>query len=282
MSGEAERLLERLAHAVERRFYGKYRALVVDNEDPEKLGRLRVRVPSVLGDQVVTGWASACVPWGGDMNRGFLFVPDVGAGVWIEFEEGDLEFPVWVGTFWSKPGGDSEVPKPNGPDGVEAGAVQDPPTRRIIKSTRGHTVQMEDAEDDGELRILVCDGQNENRILFSSKGITITGRDNTVTMGDDGVVIEDRNGNTVTQESSGTTVKDANGNEIVMGPAGIRLGSGSAADPFVLGQQFAAQVQSFMTALATHTHVGNLGAPTSPPMAPMTLTVPLSAKHKVE
>ena len=88
-----ERVVARLAERVEQRYYGKYRGFVVDNKDPAQLGRLRLRVPSVLGTDVVTGWASACVPFGGAADQGFLFIPDPGAGVWVEFEEGDLEFP---------------------------------------------------------------------------------------------------------------------------------------------------------------------------------------------
>ena len=99
-----ERVVADLVRKIENRFYGKYRALVVDNEDPESLGRLKLQVPSVLGDEVVTGWATPCVPYGGAANQGWLTIPDVGAGVWIEFEEGDLEFPIWVGTYWSAPG----------------------------------------------------------------------------------------------------------------------------------------------------------------------------------
>ncbi|HEX2187455.1 MAG TPA: phage baseplate assembly protein V, partial [Longimicrobiaceae bacterium] len=94
---EMEQLVGRLAEESERRFYGKYRGFVVDNDDPEQLGRLRLVVPSVLGPEVVTGWAAACVPYGGAAGMGTLFVPEVDAGVWVEFEEGDLEFPVWVG-----------------------------------------------------------------------------------------------------------------------------------------------------------------------------------------
>ena len=84
-----------------------------------KLGRLKLKVPSVLGGDVVTGWATPCAPYGGAADQGFLFIPDVGAGVWTEFEEGDLEFPIWAGTFWSQPNSESELPKPNkGSDGI--------------------------------------------------------------------------------------------------------------------------------------------------------------------
>ena len=108
-----ERVVADLAQRLEQRFYGKYLGFVVDNADPEFLGRLKLQVPSILGDQVVTGWAMPCVPYGGSAGAGLLAIPETEAGVWVEFEEGDLEFPIWVGTFWSKPGGDSELPKPN-------------------------------------------------------------------------------------------------------------------------------------------------------------------------
>jgi Type VI secretion system/phage-baseplate injector OB domain len=146
-----------------------------------------MRVPSVLGLNVVTGWALPCVSYGGHGNQGFLCIPERNAGVWVEFEEGDLEFPIWVGTFWSKPGGDSELPKPNNADGSEHGSVQSPPTRKIIKTHKGHTIQFEDA--DGEERIIICDGERENRIVFSQGGISIESKDNTIAMTDQGITI---------------------------------------------------------------------------------------------
>jgi hypothetical protein len=79
-----ERVVADLVEKAERRFYGKYRGTVVDNDDPSRLGRLKVSVPSVLGPNVVTGWATPCVPYGGAAGQGFLFVPQRGAGVWVE------------------------------------------------------------------------------------------------------------------------------------------------------------------------------------------------------
>jgi len=167
----SEKLIANLTRKVEGRYYGKYRGMVVDNQDPEHLGRLRVRVPRVLGPDVVTGWAMPCVPYGGDRNQGFLCLPDLGGAGRVEFEAGDLELPIWVGTFWSKPGGESELPKSNNGDGSEQGESQNPATRKIFKTTKGHTIQFED--DGDEERILICDGQNENRIVFGSDGMSI-------------------------------------------------------------------------------------------------------------
>jgi uncharacterized protein involved in type VI secretion and phage assembly len=169
---DLDRVVANLVQQVERRYYGKYRGFVVDNADPEHLGRLMLRVPSVLGNDVVTGWATPCVPYGGGANQGILFIPEADAGVWVEFEEGDLEFPLWVGTFWSKPGGESELPKPNDADGTEQGSVQGPPTRKIIKTKAGHTLQFEDA--DGSESITIYDAINQHVIVMDTNGITVT------------------------------------------------------------------------------------------------------------
>lgn len=253
-----ENVVARLAEAVEHRFYGKYRGIVVDNDDPEKLGRLRATVPSLLGDEVVTGWATPCVPYGGAPDRGLLFVPEAEAGVWIEFEEGDLEFPIWVGTYWSKPGGEPEPPKTNGADGSEAGSVQRPPTRKIVKTSAGHTIQFEDADD--EVRIIICDGQNENRIVLGSAGIKVVNKDNVVTMADAGITIEDANGNQIEQSSTGTVIKDKNGSTITMDATSAGFPP-STPGVSVVGSKKVV-LEGLIDFLMAHTHVGNMGAPT--------------------
>ena len=85
-------VIERLRN----RFFGKYRGVVTDVD--AKTMRLKANVPAVLGLQA-TGWARPCVPFAGP-NMGFAFLPDVGAGVWIEFEAGDVSLPIWSGCFW--------------------------------------------------------------------------------------------------------------------------------------------------------------------------------------
>ena len=217
---DLEKMVANLVQQVERRFYGKYRGFVVSTEDPKHLGRLRLQVPSVLGPEVVTGWALPCVPYGGQENQGFLCIPEVGAGVWVEFEEGDLEFPIWVGTFWSEPGGESEIPTPNNADGQERKNEQNPPTRKIIKTAKGHTIQFEDAK--GEEMVIIVEATHKHVVTLNEEGIQIT----------DGV----------------------NGNSIVMGQGGIRIGSSGASEPFVLGNQFMAHVNTFLTGLNDHTH----------------------------
>ena len=185
---ELERVVADLVEKAERRFYGKYRGTVIDSDDPSRLGRLKVSVPSVLGQDVVTGWATPCVPYGGAAGQGFLFIPERGAGVWVEFEEGDLEFPIWVGTFWCQPGGESQAPKPNAHGGTEMSQVQQPPTRKIIKSAKGHTIQFEDA-DDAET-ILVREGRKGHLITMGRAGIRIVdGAGNSIEMTDSAMTL---------------------------------------------------------------------------------------------
>jgi Type VI secretion system/phage-baseplate injector OB domain len=85
-------------------FYGKYRGKVENNIDPMQMGRVQVSVPAVLGEGTLS-WAMPCVPYAGP-GVGFFAVPPNGANVWVEFEGGDTDFPIWTGCFW----GTGEVP----------------------------------------------------------------------------------------------------------------------------------------------------------------------------
>lgn len=83
-------------------YYGKYRAFVVDNNDPDKQGRIKVQVPYISGDGVI-GWCLPCVPVacknGGDFN-----IPKVGSFVWVEFEHGDIKYPIYTGGIYGSQG----------------------------------------------------------------------------------------------------------------------------------------------------------------------------------
>lgn len=113
------------------RFYGKYRGVVTDNADPDSLGRIRAKVPAVLHD-VESPWALPCVPYAG-ANQGLYTLPEVDAGVWIEFEGGDPALPIWSGCWWS----DGELPK------NESGSDAKP-ERRILRSNTGLMVALDD------------------------------------------------------------------------------------------------------------------------------------------
>ena len=81
-----------------KKFYGKYRGTVINNIDPMQIGRIQAMVPDVSA-LLPTSWAMPCVPIAGK-QMGTYFVPQLGAGVWIEFEQGDPDYPIWVGGFW--------------------------------------------------------------------------------------------------------------------------------------------------------------------------------------
>jgi len=88
-----------------RTFYGKYRGTVVNNVDPMQIGRIQVMVPDV-SNLMLSSWAMPCVPVAG-IQMGLFTVPPIGAGVWVEFERGDADHPIWVGGYW---GSAAEVP----------------------------------------------------------------------------------------------------------------------------------------------------------------------------
>jgi hypothetical protein len=87
------------------KFYGKYRGTVLMNEDPMQMGRIIAMVPDV-STVMPTSWAMPCFPATG-IQYGICVIPPLGAGVWIEFEQGDPDFPIWTGGFY---GSAAEVP----------------------------------------------------------------------------------------------------------------------------------------------------------------------------
>lgn len=102
--------LERKDANYGKKFYGKYRAIVTNNKDSDpttgRMGRIKVKCPKVLGEDEST-WCTPCLPFAGP-SKGTLFMPKVGDTVWVEFEEGDPDKPIWVGNWW----GTGERPAP--------------------------------------------------------------------------------------------------------------------------------------------------------------------------
>jgi uncharacterized protein involved in type VI secretion and phage assembly len=88
-----------------KKYHGKYRGTVVNNIDPEQRGRVQAIVPDVSGI-VPSSWAEPSLPVGGPQT-GMFTVPQFGAGVWIEFEQGNPDYPIWTGCYW---GNTAEVP----------------------------------------------------------------------------------------------------------------------------------------------------------------------------
>jgi uncharacterized protein involved in type VI secretion and phage assembly len=145
-------VLSRLVERVEGRYFGKYRGVVTNVDDPQNLGRLQAQVPRILGTET-TGWALPAFAYGGASEEGFFAVPDVGAGVWIEFEEGDLSYPVWTGTWYQS----GQIPE------------SATPKQKVLKTTSGHKIVL----DDDASSVTVTDA-NGNVVSMDGSAIKIT------------------------------------------------------------------------------------------------------------
>ena len=167
---------ENLAQFIERgasKYWGKYRGFVKDRDDKDKLGRLKVTVPSVLGD-AVTGWAWPALPYAGH-NLGFFFLPQVGDLVWIEFIEGDLEHPLWSGGGWGKPGDATEIPE-------EAKANY--PDTQVICTKAHHVIILDDKA--GAEQIVIRDKAGSTITLNQDGTVSITTKKNIELIANDG------------------------------------------------------------------------------------------------
>lgn len=145
------------------KFYGKYRATVTNNVDTEQRGRLQLTVPDVLGD-APSSWAEPCVPLAGPTGpaMGVYLVPPIGAGVWVEFEAGEPDRPIWVGCRF---GGSGDVPSD-----AKNGLPTSPP---IVMQTLGqHVFLMSDTPGPtGGIHLKISSGAE---ISINETGITIS------------------------------------------------------------------------------------------------------------
>ena len=218
--------------------YGRYRAHVVQNEDPEMRGRIMVVCPKLFPSQPTSipttgkwsdvpfdfpkvGW---CEP---AMGYGSFFIPPVDAGVWLEFEGGDPAWPLWTGIWFTGASG-ARPPIASGQTLNPDGSTTEP-LRRIVYSTK-HQIVLDDDPNSSTFGItLLTDGGNE-------------------------LYLSDTDGSLKLQSYTGATIKvDASGK------LSTNANVEDAFDFFVL-KKFVTQYMD------THTHTGNLGAPTSPPI----------------
>lgn len=149
--------------------YGKYRGVVLNNIDPLQKARIQVQVPDVLG-LGISSWAMPCVPIAG-MQAGVYVVPPIGSGVWVEFEGGNTDYPIWSGGFW---GSAAEVP-------VLALAPAIPGSPNIVLQTLGqNSIVVSDVPGTGGIMLKSTTGA---MILVNDIGITISnGKGATIVM----------------------------------------------------------------------------------------------------
>lgn len=137
----------------QQQFYGKYRGVVSDNRDPLMLGRIRAQVQDVYGEQD-SGWAMPALPYAGS-GVGLFLIPPTGASVWIEFEHGDPDYPIWTGCFWST---------------GEAPATPALAEKKVLK-TDAATITLDDTPGAGGITIETTAGM---KIVINAQGIEIT------------------------------------------------------------------------------------------------------------
>jgi uncharacterized protein involved in type VI secretion and phage assembly len=164
-------------------FWGKYRGTVSDATDPMREGRVRARVPDVLGDQE-SGWALPCHPVGGSQT-GFFGVPKVGAGVWIEFEHGNPDYPVWSGCWRA---GATDMPG-------DLLTTAEPHKSLMLITQGGHSLLLDDTPGAGGITLKTSGGQE---ITLKQTGIEITdGMGAKVSIGPSGIEIDNGKGGSV-------------------------------------------------------------------------------------
>jgi uncharacterized protein involved in type VI secretion and phage assembly len=159
-------------------FLGKYRGVVLDNVDPLQTGRLMVQVPDVMAI-LPSSWALPCLPFAG-IQTGFYAVPEIGSMVWVEFEQGDPDYPIWTGCFWETA---AQVP---------ALALAAPPgLQQIVVQTVGQNT------------LLISDvpGPSGGILLKSSTGALIS-------VSDTGITISNGQGATIVMTGPAVTVNE--------------------------------------------------------------------------
>lgn len=166
MSATDDRVLEELIERLRTRFYGKYRGIVTE-VDAETM-RIKALVPTVLGE-VETGWCMPCVPYAGS-GVGFAFLPAIEAGVWIEFEGGDVSFPVWVGGYWRE----GEVPS-------EAGEEV-----RVIVTAAPLELKLDDEQGS-----ITLSDPNGNTVTLDASGITLANAASSVAISSASVTVNE-------------------------------------------------------------------------------------------
>jgi uncharacterized protein involved in type VI secretion and phage assembly len=192
------------------RLGGIYRAWCKDNADPEKRGRIKVWIPfihdeSYANDKTSLPWAEYCAMDGGGPNYGFLFIPKIGDTVWVTFINGEYQFPVWVGTWYGAPGGNTEIPEE---------AKTDYPETSILKTRGGSYIEF--TNKSGSESIVISD-KNGNSVtikptddslsLSSNGDMTLeVGGDLNISVGGNCNIKADQN---LTQETAGVLTQKA-------------------------------------------------------------------------
>ena len=167
-------------------YFGKFKGEVVEVEgSSDKLGRIRVKVPDVSGPHT-SNWALPCLPVTGD-DMGFLAIPQVGTDVWVEFEQGDVNRPIWTGGFWKEKG-----------DLPSSSAVQNP------ANNPGEHIVIQNVWQ-GAKSTLILSGTSPSE---SAGGIILQAGSSKIVVNDSGIYIDNGKGAKIVLRSNSVTVND--------------------------------------------------------------------------
>jgi phage gp45-like len=247
-------------HRHAERWYGKYSGTVTDNEDDNQQGCIMVTVPAIFGTELAV-LARPCFPYG------HFFVPPIGAKVWVEFEGGDTEFPIWVGAWYPKTATPLE-------------SRVSPPNNRVIQTASGHTIELDDTDDharivirhkdnsflaiDDKGSVVVANKTGSTLYLNADKGEAslMSEQGHVIAMNADGMVMMNAGGASL--DLTGDTVR-ITADKILLNGNTVSLGAG-ASDQTLLATQF----NTLWTQFLLHTHPSAMGPTgTAVPPAPL-------------
>lgn len=230
-------------------------AIVTNNTDPENQGRVRVKYPW-LSDDNESDWVRISTFMAGK-NFGSFFLPDVGNEVLVAFEHGDINSPYILGTLWNG----EDIPPSNNKNGKN--------NIRQIRTRSGHSINFNDNSNDREEKITIESGSGHQIVVNDSEGNN--GISLKTNSGQE-ILIDDENNLIQVQDKSGNYLKiNSNGIEIAS-KGKISFSAQSKIDLSAANIQLGTNAnlgllnESFLSLFNSHTHIGNMGAPTAPPM----------------
>ena len=202
MDTHHEEMLVDIAETMRSRFYGKYRGIVVDVDDPDRLGRITAQVPEILHEET-SPWALPASPFAGP-SHGFVMIPEKGDGVWIEFEAGDPSRPIWSGGWWAK----DELPSP-----------ADTKVRALVTSA-GHQVVLDD--DKKEIHVVHSNGAE---LAMTDDDVTLTIGQAELKMTDSDISLK-VGGTEITLTQTDLTLKGGSG-QVKLSASGTDINNGA-------------------------------------------------------
>jgi uncharacterized protein involved in type VI secretion and phage assembly len=250
---------EDLLKREQRSLFGKYRAMVTANEDPDRLGRIKALVPSIFGDKTETDWMPGAFAFGGNDAEGLIFVPAVGSQVLVEFIEGDKSSPIWTAAYY--PSADKRPASFDRPQG----------TLQLLRTRGGMELRLEDdGGDDQRVRLAHPKGA---RIEIDPDGaihaLDEKGAGMILDPVNDSVTIKGQGQGEITMDSSGIRLQHG-GTRLEITAAGVTATGASVAldgDNVTLGKGATAPLLNarlFLMMFGQHLHP-HPAAPTGPP-----------------